>query len=248
MRNTHFQFKQFALLQDKAAMKLGTDSVLLGCFTKVSKAECILDIGTGTGILALMMAQKSNALIDAVEIDQEAFKQAAQNAIESPWHDRVKIHHTAIQNFQALKKYDIIISNPPYYRNAKNMGIEDEKRALARHDKDLPFEDLCKEAYRLMKEDALFWLILPHKEGLEFIQIAKQHSLLLHHSINIKPKPEKEVNRLILAFGKSNKTYTEISFTIYQSDGNATAEYVDLTKDFYLWKDRIGQVNFIETK
>jgi tRNA1Val (adenine37-N6)-methyltransferase len=238
MRNTHFQFKQFALLQDKAAMKLGTDSVLLGCFTEVGEAKCILDIGTGTGILALMMAQKSNALIDAVEIDQEAFKQAEQNAKESPWHDRIKIHHTAIQNFQAFKKYDIIISNPPYYRNSKNMGIEDEKRALARHDKDLPFEDLCKQVYRLMKDDALFWLILPHQEGLEFIQIAKQHNLQLHHLINIKPKPEKEINRLILAFDKSNKTYIESTITIYQSDGIATDEYVELTKDFYLWKDR----------
>lgn len=238
MRNTHFQFKQFALLQDKAAMKLGTDSVLLGCFTEVGKAECILDIGTGTGILALMMAQKSNAMIDAVEVDQEAYKQAEQNAKESPWNDRIKIHHRTIQSFQASQKYDIIISNPPYYRNAKNMGIEDEKRALARHDKDLPFEVLCKEAHRLMKEEALFWLILPHKEGIEFIQIAKHHNLHLHHLINIKPKPEKEVNRLILAFGISNKTHTETTFTIYQSDGTATAEYVDLTKGFYLWKDR----------
>ena len=118
------------------------------------------------------------------------------------------------------------------------MGIEDEKRALARHDKDLPFEDLCKQVYRLMKDDALFWLILPHQEGLEFIQIAKQHNLQLHHLINIKPKPEKEINRLILAFGKSNKTYIESTITIYQSDGIATDEYVELTKDFYLWKDR----------
>jgi tRNA1Val (adenine37-N6)-methyltransferase len=238
MRNTHFQFKQFALLQDKAAMKLGTDSVLLGCFTEVGKVECILDIGTGTGILALMMAQKSNAQIDAVEIDREAFKQAEQNAKESPWHDRIRIHHSAIQNFSSTNKYDLIICNPPYYRNAKNMGIEDEKRALARHDKDLPFEDLCKQAYRLMKADALFWLILPHQEGLEFIQIAKQHNLQLHHLINIKPKPEKEINRLILAFGISNKIYIESTFTIYQSDGIATDEYVELTKDFYLWKDR----------
>jgi tRNA1Val (adenine37-N6)-methyltransferase len=238
MRNTHFQFKQFALLQDKAAMKLGTDSVLLGCFTEVGKAECILDIGTGTGILALMMAQKSNAQIDAVEIDQEAFKQAEQNAKESPWHDRIRIQHSAIQNFSSTNKYDLIISNPPYYRNSKNMGIEDEKRALARHDKDLPFEDLCKQVYRLMKDDALFWLVLPHQEGLEFIQIAKQHNLQLHHLINIKPKPEKEINRLILAFGKSNKTYIESTITIYQSDGIATDEYVELTKDFYLWKDR----------
>lgn len=238
MRNTHFQFKQFALLQDKAAMKLGTDSVLLGCFTKVDGAEYILDIGTGTGILALMMAQKSNAQIDAVEIDVEAFKQAEQNAKESPWHDRIRIHHSAIQNFSSTNKYDLIISNPPYYRNAKNMGIEDEKRALARHDKDLPFEDLCKQAYRLMKDDALFWLILPQQEGLEFIQIAKQHNLLLHYKINIKPKPEKEINRLILAFGKSNKTYIESTFIIYQSDGIATDEYVELTKDFYLWKDK----------
>jgi tRNA1Val (adenine37-N6)-methyltransferase len=238
MRNTHFQFKQFALLQDKTAMKLGTDSVLLGCFTQVDAAERILDIGTGTGILALMMAQKSNAQIDAVEIDVEAFKQAEQNAKESPWHDKIRIHHSAIQNFQSSQKYDLIISNPPYYRNAKNMGIEDEKRALARHDKDLPFEDLCKEAYRLMKNEGMFWLILPHQEGLEFIQIAKQHNLQLLHLINIKPKPEKELNRLILAFGKSNKTYLESTFTIYQSDGIATDEYVELTKDFYLWKNK----------
>ncbi len=238
MRNTHFQFKQFALLQDKAAMKLGTDSVLLGCFTQVGEAEYILDIGTGTGILALMMAQKSNAQIDAIEIDEEAFKQAEQNAKESPWHDRIRIHHSAIQNFQSSQKYDIIISNPPYYRNAKNMGIEDEKRALARHDKDLPFEDLCIEAYRLMKEEALFWLILPQKEGLEFIQIAKQHNLHLDQLILVKPKPEKDVNRLILALGKSNRSHTETRFTIYQSDGTARTEYVNLTKDFYLWKDK----------
>jgi tRNA1Val (adenine37-N6)-methyltransferase len=210
----------------------------LCCFAQVEGAEHILDIGTGTGILALMMAQKSNAQIDAVEIDQEAFKQAEQNAKESPWHDKIRIHYSAIQNFLSTNKYDIIISNPPYYRNSKNMGIEDEKRALARHDKDLPFEDLCKQVYRLMKDDALFWLILPHQEGLEFIQIAKQHNLQLHHLINIKPKPEKEINRLILAFGKSNKTYIESTITIYQSDGIATDEYVELTKDFYLWKDR----------
>jgi tRNA1Val (adenine37-N6)-methyltransferase len=238
MRNTHFQFKQFALLQDKAAMKLGTDSVLLGCFAQVDGAEYILDIGTGTGILALMMAQKSNTQIDAVEIDEEAFKQAEQNANESIWNDRIRIHHSAIQNFSSTNKYDLIISNPPYYRNAKNMGIENERRALARHDKDLPFEDLCIEAYNLMKEEALFWLILPQKEGLEFIQIAKQYNLHLHQLIHVKPKPEKEVNRLILAFGKSNKTYLESTFTIYQSNGIATDEYVELTKDFYLWKDK----------
>ncbi|HYX05427.1 MAG TPA: methyltransferase, partial [Bacteroidales bacterium] len=133
MSQSGFRFKQFTIIQDKTAMKVGTDGVLLGAWTRPEKAASILDIGTGTGLIALMMAQKSKALITAVEIDKDAADQAQQNTENSPWHERIQVHQSSVQEFSANfgKKFDLIISNPPYFHQSfKNPGI---KRSLARH-------------------------------------------------------------------------------------------------------------------
>lgn len=232
-----FQFKHFSIKQAASAMKIGTDSVLLGCFSEPSDARRILDIGAGTGLLALMMAQRSDAVIDAVEIDDAAYEEALFNFENSAWKNRLQLYHSPVQEFPHHHTYDLIISNPPYFRAAQNMKIEDEQRSKARHDKDLPFEILCNEVLSRLNEKGNFWMILPAKEADVFKEIATEKSLHLLHEIKIKPKPAKPFNRVIMSFGKQPADPKRASFTIYHDNNDPSPAYISLTKDFYLWKD-----------
>lgn len=234
-----FQFKQFSVTQIKSAMKIGTDSVLLGCFCDVQQATRILDIGTGTGLLSLMLAQKSNAHIDAVELDNEAAAEASLNFASSIWKNRIRLHHMPVQQFHSTEAYDIIISNPPYFRYKQQFGIADVQRSKARHDKDLPFEDLIEATNRLLSEKGQVWFILPVNEARVLKTIAKAHDLHLLQNILVHSKPGTKHNREILTFEKrQQEKVTEKIFTIYDSEGKATPEYRALTIDFYLWKDK----------
>ena len=226
-------------------MKVGTDSLLLGCFAEPEHAQHILDIGTGTGLLALMMAQKSNATIDALEIDEAAYEEAKENFGQSKWEGRLNIFHTSLQLFSLSTHqpfnshpYDLIISNPPYFNQQRNYKIADAQRSKARHDMDLPFEILCDEVMKSLKDEGKFWLILPSKESDEFKMTAKENGLHLEKEIFIKPKPSKPANRVIMCYGKlQHQTFTD-EFTIYHEDGKPTEEYYLLTKDFLLWEGR----------
>jgi tRNA1Val (adenine37-N6)-methyltransferase len=233
-----FQLKQFIIQQDKSAMKVGTDSLLLGCFTEINGASTILDIGTGTGILALMMAQKSSAKIDAVELDEGAFEEATLNFKASKWSNKIKAYHTSIQQFESKISYDLIISNPPFYVEENNIKITNSKRAKARQDKDLPFDSLCEEVMKRLSDKGKFWLILPTDEAEEFLAIAKKAKLFLQGEILIKPKPSKSINRIVMCFGKTkSEMYSDI-FTVYDDAGTSTEDYYELTKEFLLWKRR----------
>jgi tRNA1Val (adenine37-N6)-methyltransferase len=218
-------------------MKVGTDSVLLGVFANHQHPVNILDIGTGSGLLALMMAQKYvHAQITGVEIDEEACLQARENCEASRFNQQIKIILADILLFEPPVKYDLIISNPPYFRHHKSYKIQDEKRSKARHDKDLPFEKLIEYVQKSLNTEGLFWLILPVREANDFILLAEP-KLYLHKQIEIKPKPSKNPNRLIMCFGlmPTDKKIIE-SFTIYNDDNTPSQEYINTTKAFYLWK------------
>lgn len=233
-----FRFKQFQIRQEKSAMKVGTDSVLLGCFCELESAGSVLDIGCGTGLLALMAAQKSEATIDAVEIDDAAAEEARQNINSSIWAERISVYHQRIQDYasQVSKQYDVIISNPPYYKTGNNLSIADIQRSKARHDQDLPFADFVGVMIRLLKAHGHCWVILPVAEGKWFEQAATDNGLFLQTSIHIHGKMSKPANRVVMCFGKQYAPLKSKQFVVYHDNGEPTANYIELTKPFYLWK------------
>jgi tRNA1Val (adenine37-N6)-methyltransferase len=232
-----FQFKQFSVKQVDSAMKIGTDSVLLGCFCQAGNAHQILDIGTGTGLLALMLAQKCDAKIDAVELDNAAAREAEYNFNQSPWGDRIRLFRDNILAFNPGCMYDLIISNPPYYRHKSSMSIADEQRSKARHDKDLPFASLVETVKRLMNDGGKFWLILPNAEAKIFSELAVKSGLYLQLKILVHSKAGKPHNREIICYGKQITNQITTHFTVYDEQGLPTAEYKALTAEYYLWKE-----------
>ncbi|MFN3446510.1 MAG: tRNA1(Val) (adenine(37)-N6)-methyltransferase [Bacteroidia bacterium] len=235
---SEFVFKQFTVKQQQSAMKIGTDSVLLGCLAEVEHAQQILDIGTGTGLLALMCAQRSSATIDAVEIDEQAATEAQFNFNASKWNNRLNIHHQSLQNYtQTCKQlYDVIISNPPYFVKHSNFSIDDEQRSKARHDADLPLNDLAQYAYQLLKEDGSFWLILPTQEAQLFAAYARESRLFLKQQIELLPKSNKPVNRVIQQWCKQETTIVKSNFVVYELNGEPTLAYKKIAHEFYIRK------------
>jgi tRNA1Val (adenine37-N6)-methyltransferase len=235
MANNYFQFKQFLVNQDQCAMKVGTDSVLLGCLVTINNAVNCFDIGTGTGILTLMLAQRNNEfIIDAIEIDEQAFEQANNNFTSSKFTHQIQAHCCALQNFVALKKYDLIISNPPYFISKNNFSIANIQRAKARHDNDLSFEELIHSVIKLLSETGTFSLILPIAEAIIFKELALQKGLFVNKEIFIKPKPNKEPNRMIMEFSLLQKEKITDEFIVYNDDNSQTEAYKNLTSEFYL--------------
>ncbi len=235
MANNYFQFKQFLVNQDQCAMKVGTDSVLLGCLVTINNAVNCLDIGTGTGILSLMLAQRNNELqIDAIEIDEQAFMQAKNNFSSSKFSNQIQAHCCALQNFAPNNKYDLIISNPPYFIGKNNFNIANIQRAKARHDNDLSFEELIHSVIKLLSETGKFTLILPIAEAITFKELAIQKGLFLNKEIFIKPKPSKEPNRMIMEFSLLQEDKITAEFIVYNDDNSQTEAYKNITSEFYL--------------
>lgn len=216
-------------------MKVNTDSVLLGAWTKPAKPKHILDIGTGTGLLALMMAQKyAEAQITAIEINAEAYEQACENVALSKWHGRMKVIHTPLQTFVPAKTYDLIISNPPYFQNdLKNVAAA---KSQARHNLSLSFEELLHSVQQLLHPNGVFYVVLPFTEGQIFRQQATTYALFCQHLTAIKPHPAKPANRLLMQFSKTpNSTLQQDELTIRIAGGSGyTKAYIALTRPFYL--------------
>ena len=235
MSNNYFKFKEFTIEQDRCAMKVGTDGVLLGAWANCDSAKKGLDIGTGTGLVALMLAQRSNAVIDAVEIDTEAAKQAKENVEKSPWDDRIEVINQSFQEFTKMggKKYDLIVSNPPYFQNA--FFAPDEKRTNARHNSNLQLEDLLTGTQKLLSEDGILSIILPYLEGNMFILKASELGLFCVRQTKVLPKPNREPKRLLLEFMKTKKPLVEQEIIIELNKRHEYSEaYKNLTQDFYL--------------
>jgi tRNA1Val (adenine37-N6)-methyltransferase len=232
-----FTFKQFSIEQDKTAMKVGTDGVLLGSWAPIDHNPfSILDIGAGTGIIALMLAQRTSAeQIDALEVDEEAYEQAVDNFENSPWGDRLFCFHAGLDEFieEPEDEYDLIVSNPPFY--AEDYKTENDQRDLARFQDAMPFEELIEAADLLLSENGIFAVILPFKEEQKFISLAKEFELYPTKITHVKGTPKSEIKRSLLAFSRNENQVFDIDELIIEIDRHVyTPEYIELTKDFYL--------------
>ncbi len=240
MPNNYFRFKQFTVRQENAAMKVNTDGVLLGAWMDVQDLTHdtvrILDIGTGTGVIALMLAQRvPQAAIDAVEIDEASAQQAAENVRHSPWPERVNVVNTDFQAYAAEsgKQYDVIVSNPPYFVDALLPG--DRQRMQARHATALPYDELLNGVVKLLAAGGCFGVILPYVEGSVFIAKAAAAGLYCTRKTNVGAAVGRPVKRLLLTFERTKRVLHEQHFCIHPADSaEYTAEYQELTKEFYL--------------
>lgn len=235
MANPFFSFKQFTVFHDKCSMKVGIDGVLLGIWSPISNSKRILDIGTGTGLIALMLAQRSDAHIDAIDTDEGASLQAVENVNASKWQNRISVLNISSQEFSATtqNRYDLIISNPPFFVNslkAPNAG-----RSMARHTDTLTHAELIDNAMSLLTETGRICLILPVNEGLKCVEYAELKHLFCTKKVTVYPKPNAVAKRLLLEFSLVNSPLIEtILFVESETRHEYSPEFAFLAKDFYL--------------
>ncbi len=229
-----FRFKQFEVYQDRCAMKVGTDGVLLGAWTQCDvEPRRILDIGSGTGLIALMMAQKfSEAQNESVEFDPEAFAQCTENFALSPWKNRLAAKRSDFKSFVSPHKFDLIISNPPFY--TEDSKSPDTSRQMARSASSLTYEHLLKGVSALLSEAGSFSVVIPFKEEGVFLSIASKLKLFPNRITRVRGQADKPIKRSLMSFGFGKKTYLEDELVIEISRHIYTAEYIQLTQDFYL--------------
>lgn len=235
MPNNFFNFKQFSINQSDCAMKVGTDGVLLGAWSDIKNINTILDIGTGTGLIAIMMAQKSNAFINAIEIDKKASQQATQNIENCKWSNQIDVENISFQDYikQVVVKFDLIVTNPPYF--SRSMKSVAKQRTLARHDDSLPLNDLFKGVAELLSKNGRFCLILPYQEKINAIALAQSQKLYCNNILNIKPTTHKPPKRILMEFNNQQDEFQENTIAIeHQQRHEYTDEYKLLTKNFYL--------------
>ncbi len=230
-----FYFKKFTVHQDRCAMKIGTDGVLLGAWADTTAVRSALDVGTGTGVIAIMLAQRSReARIKAVEIDREAYEQARQNMALSPWAQRLEAVHGAVQEFArtSRERFDLIVSNPPFFSGGTFSNNHD--RNQVRHTIKMPHGDLLAAVRTLLAPEGTFGLILPLIEGLRFVELAESYHLYCIRQTEVKPKASKPVERLLLQFSRQPADMIRDRLIIQEESGEWTKEYRQLTGDFYL--------------
>lgn len=236
MPGTSFAFKQFIIKQDKCAMKVGTDAVLLGAWVFPNGSKQILDIGTGTGVVALMLAQKTEAHIDAIDIDKNAFNQASENVSESKFSNQISVIHSPLQQYckEADKKYNLIVTNPPYFE--QSLKSSDEQRSYARHADVLPFEELIDGVIKLLDPKGKFCLILPTLEAEKFRALAQKRGLFLSKLLRVKSKVNKDTDkRHVMQFEFTPTEFSEKTIAIEQDERHQyTDDYKQLTRDYYL--------------
>jgi tRNA1Val (adenine37-N6)-methyltransferase len=234
MPNQFFRFKQFAVRQERSAMKVGTDGVLLGAWANIGNTKRVLDVGTGTGLIALMIAQRSAALIDAVEIDENSALQAIENVKSSRWSERIKVYNKSFQDFtsETINRYDLIVSNPPYFVNS--LKSEEVARMVARHNEQLSHSELLYGVSKLLTDHGRFVGIFPYVEGNIFVAEASKYGLFCISRVSIHGKVNGPIKRVMLNFSRHKQPLEESVLSIRGFDSEYTPEYVQLTKDFYL--------------
>lgn len=247
MATPYFQFKQFTIWHDKCAMKVGTDGVLLGAWAEVPElSSCkekrrVLDVGTGSGLIALMLVQRFPVLIDGIDIDESAVLQAKENVKNSPFAEKISIYKqdfacmrddSTKYNMKYDQQYDLIVSNPPFYVEDTVSG--NGTRDAARHTASLPFRNLIRNASIMLKDEGLFSVIIPTAVASDFISECVMAQLYLHRRLDIRTTETKEPKRTMLEFSKK---ITETFFnmlSLRNSSNELSEEYKELTKDFYL--------------
>jgi len=216
-------------------MKVGTDGVLLGVWADVSSVKNCLDIGTGTGLISLIIAQRCNAIIDAIEINKNSFDEAKENFDNSKWSHRINAFHSSFQEFykSSSKKYELIITNPPYFKNS--LKSEDIGRNLARHNDELSLDDLLSGLVKLLNPSGKFCLILPTEQLEDFKKMALEKKLFCKKQTNVRTTPTKDAKRVLLEFRLKDSPLINEELIIEQNGRHQYSdEYINLTKDFYL--------------
>ncbi|WP_455585093.1 tRNA1(Val) (adenine(37)-N6)-methyltransferase [Bacteroides sp.] len=232
MPNPYFQFKQFTVWHDKCAMKVGTDGVLLGAWPRVEHAQRILDVGTGTGLVALMLAQRSKAFIVALEIDSAAAGQATENIARSPWQDRIEVVQADFKHYTSTTQFDAIVSNPPYFEDS--LKCPDHQRNTARHANELSYEELLKGVARLLSADGEFTIVIPTDVSVKIKEIAAGYSLHPYKQLNVITKPGLNPKRTLITFTFQSHKYQEEDLVIELARHEYSKEYIELTKEYYL--------------
>lgn len=237
-----FQFKQFSVQQGNSALKVGTDAMILGASVESDfSLKSILDIGAGTGVLSLMMAQifpKSN--VTAVELDELSSKDCQTNFEKSPWLNRFILIQDDFLSFEFNQQFDLIISNPPFYQST--LLSEDRREADAKHEQRLPSEQLIYKTSQLLSENGVAWFIFPFEDYEKWQMHFVSNELFVQQEITVFPKKDKSPNRMIVALGKKHSTETQkLSLTIRNTDGKYTDQYINLTKEFHFKDLRLSQ-------
>lgn len=235
MANPYFNFKMFTIRQDRCAMKVGTDGVLLGAWVHTDACTNLLDVGTGTGLIALMLAGRCTAAIDAVDIDKDACEQAADNVAASPFAGRIQVYHQPFGAYAALSpvKYDLIVSNPPYF--AGSLKCPDNQRTTARHTDTLSLGDLIKDSLSLLTPSGRIALVLPSDREQELSALATANSLHLVRRTDVLPRPGAAPKRMLVELSRLQlaECHTR-TLVIEEARHQYTPEYIELTRDFYL--------------
>lgn len=228
-----FRFKQFEVRQEVSSMKVGTDGVLLGAWAEVAGCGTALDIGCGTGLVALMLAQRGVGRVEAVEIDAGAAEEARSNVAASPWRDRIGVHTAAIQDFTVAEPVDLIVSNPPFYD--ASLLPPDAARAVARHTLTLSFGDLVRSARRCAHATTRFCVVLPAEAVASFRLVAAAYWFPVRQ-LDVRTTPRRGIRRSLLAFSAADPGCGLIrsELVLQEADGAPSAEYRALTQDFYL--------------
>ncbi|MGM9758720.1 MAG: tRNA1(Val) (adenine(37)-N6)-methyltransferase [Parabacteroides sp.] len=235
MANPYFKFKQFTVWHDQCAMKVGTDGALLGAWATPGQARRILDIGTGTGLIALMLAQRCDAQIDAIDIDADACRQARENVRRSPFEGRIAVFHAPLHAFQPTdnQPYDLIVSNPPYFIDS--LKCPNNKRSLARHTDTLPLEELIQESRRLLSPTGRLCLILPFDQQTRLEQLCQAAGFHLILQTNVSPVVGSAPKRLLAEWGlESTTSPRQTHLSIEYPDRRHTEEFIALEKPYYL--------------
>ncbi|AZA56068.1 tRNA1(Val) (adenine(37)-N6)-methyltransferase [Chryseobacterium shandongense] len=227
-----FTFKQFVIQQSKEVFRVGTDGVLLGALANIENAFNILEVGTGTGLISLMLAQRNpEAQFLGIDINKDAAELTKFNFEKSPFFSRLKNNHQDFKNFETDKKFDLIVSNPPYFEVSGS-----EKDKIARQTVELNFSQLISKSSMLLSKNGVFSVILPAETGNDFIAIAIENGMYLIRKINIKGIENSKVKRLILEFSLSEKDLIESEFIIEKSPRQYSDQYLELTKEFHIFR------------
>ncbi|MFC3559295.1 tRNA1(Val) (adenine(37)-N6)-methyltransferase [Pedobacter jamesrossensis] len=228
-----FKFKQFDIDQTGCAMRINTDGVLLATSVSHAEPKKILDIGTGTGVIALMLAQRFlDAEIDAVEIDSQAANAARQNAMQSIFSERINVYHSSFQDFETETNYDLIVSNPPFFVN--DLKNEEERKGIARH-ADVDFFDiLVRKSAKILSNKGKLWMVLPVKQATEVERIGANVNLFVSEKISMHSDKDKPTFRIMICLTREKVVVNEWDFCIYESMNVHTEAYKSLLKDFFL--------------
>ena len=228
-----FQFKQFSIRHQHAAMKVGTDGILLGAWANTNNAIRILDIGTGTGLIALMLAQRTseNIIVEALEMEQQAYEEAVFNVAQSPWQNRIFVSHQSLQDFSS-EPFDLIVCNPPFFYNS--MKPPEDKRKIARHADSLPMNMLAMHSKRLLSPTGTVSVIIPFVDQMKMKSVFLENNLPCTNATQIRSRNYKLPERSLLSFSSTLIKETTNELILLDENGNWTKEYSRLTKEFYL--------------